>query len=188
MVLELLLAFGVIGRDAHLSREMARAACAEAAAVWQPYGVVLTCELASELHAPAAHGRPTIVIESGARAIRRGGDEPLGAIDFDDCGAPGPTLAVFFDAIVRLVSETPVADVRFSAWPIAARERFLSRALGRVIAHEIGHYLLGPRHSSGLMRRAFSAADLVDRSSARFRLSALDVQRLPRTDAAAAQH
>ena len=97
-------------------------------------------------------------------------------------------LAVFFDAIVRLVSETPVADVRFSAWPIAARERFLSRALGRVIAHEIGHYLLGPRHSSGLMRRAFSAADLVDRSSARFRLSALDVQRLPRADAAAAQH
>jgi hypothetical protein len=48
----------------------------------------------------------------------------------------------------------------------------LGLALGRVIAHEIGHHLLGIEHAArGLMRAVFDARTLVDpRASPNFAL------------------
>lgn len=47
--------------------------------------------------------------------------------------------------------------------PTARVEHTLGLALGRVIAHEIGHHLLGIEHASrGLMRPVFDARTLVD--------------------------
>ena len=52
----------------------------------------------------------------------------------------------------------------------------LGRGLGRVVAHEIGHWLMGRGHTKqGLMRRAFGVDDLV----------ASNVPPLPRTWTAA---
>jgi len=44
--------------------------------------------------------------------------------------------------------------------PIAEREMLLARAMGRALAHEIGHYLFGSKtHSArGLMQATHSAA------------------------------
>jgi hypothetical protein len=52
----------------------------------------------------------------------------------------------------------------FTSMPPAVTETFLIRALGRVLAHEIGHYLLGTgEHSArGLMRAKFRPKDLLD--------------------------
>jgi hypothetical protein len=47
--------------------------------------------------------------------------------------------------------------------PAIRAEHALGLALGRVIAHEIGHYLLGIEHAPrGLMRAVFDARTLVD--------------------------
>ena len=55
----------------------------------------------------------------------------------------------------------------------------LGCVLGRAIAHEIGHGLLGPAHSrSGLMQPAFKPSHLVDRQSARFQLTSEDAANL----------
>jgi hypothetical protein len=56
----------------------------------------------------------------------------------------------------------------------------LSRALGRVLAHEIGHVLLGPPYhdDEGLMRPAFRPNELADPDRAPFRLTCAAVNRL----------
>ena len=61
----------------------------------------------------------------------------------------------------------------------ALRQQFI-RILGRVVAHETGHYVLrSPGHApSGLMRAVQTAAELGEMPTMRYRLSANDVRRL----------
>src|SRR5262249_19924401 len=65
------------------------------------------------------------------------------------------------------------------AAPGLLRERAIGRAVGRVLAHELGHYLLRSRwHArSGLMRAAHNTADLVGPERAMFALSGDDAAR-----------
>ncbi len=55
-------------------------------------------------------------------------------------------------------------DHAFATLPPALADTFLGRALGRTLAHEIGHYLLGTGdHSAhGLMRAQFTPQDLLE--------------------------
>ena len=64
--------------------------------------------------------------------------------------------------------------------PATRAEYALGLALGRVIAHEIGHYFLGNEHArSGLMRAVFDARTLVDpRASVEFALDDAGRKRL----------
>jgi hypothetical protein len=58
-------------------------------------------------------------------------------------------------------------------------QRALGYVLGRAVAHELGHALLGTRHSEdGLMVAAFDPRAIADGRSDRFRLSATDAARL----------
>jgi hypothetical protein len=171
MALDILLAFVMATHDPVASPRLIDAACAEAAAIWRPYGVQLRCT-DSPATAPSAL---TVVVTNRERPAE---NEPLGSTGFDENGAPGRTLTVFLDAVIRLVSASLFRDVRCDLWPRNARDAFLARGLGRVIAHEIGHYLLGPGHTKGLMRRSFEGNELIDVSSVRFQLSAPDSRRL----------
>jgi hypothetical protein len=60
------------------------------------------------------------------------------------------------------------------------RDQVFGRVLGRVLAHEIGHYVLrSPRHAvDGLMRSVQLADDLVAPSRHRFALTAPDRAKL----------
>jgi hypothetical protein len=60
------------------------------------------------------------------------------------------------------------------------RDSELARALGRVLAHEIGHVLLGPPYhdTTGLMRASFRPDDLGAPDPAPFRLTCTGVNRL----------
>jgi hypothetical protein len=65
------------------------------------------------------------------------------------------------------------------AWADMRRDVALGTVLGRTIAHEIGHFLLGPAHSkSGLMRASFRAAEIADPRSGAFNLTRVDLARL----------
>jgi hypothetical protein len=57
-----------------------------------------------------------------------------------------------------------IPDVPFTGSPNLLSDQFLSRALGRALAHEIGHYLLGTsRHTArGLMRAHFLPRELLE--------------------------
>jgi hypothetical protein len=56
------------------------------------------------------------------------------------------------------------AEHALTSLPPALADTFVARALGRALAHEIGHYLLGTREhtSHGLMRPRFAPNDLLE--------------------------
>jgi len=65
------------------------------------------------------------------------------------------------------------------AMPPGLRYLALGNVLGRAIAHEIGHALLGPAHRPhGVMRAVFDPKELVNPRSGRFGLDPMDAARL----------
>jgi hypothetical protein len=85
-------------------------------------------------------------------------------------------IRVSFDATEQVLA---LRTTRIS-FGRSEHERELARALGRVLAHEIGHVLLAvPNHDgAGLMRAAFRPNELAATEGAPFRLSCDGVGRL----------
>jgi len=79
------------------------------------------------------------------------------------------SIQVSFGATERLLTDGTTEGA--SAWAISDRD--LARALGRVLAHEIGHVLLAaPNHDrDGLMRANFRPRDLLYPNPVPFRLA-----------------
>ena len=147
-------------------------AVAEAAAIWAPYGVVI--DLAEHCHGSAPNEVVLRVdVVTARRATRVGLRPPLGAIVFDGGGEPSPAITVFLADIDQFLSTAHVLGFDHDLWPALLRDRALGRVAGRVIAHEIGHYLLQTRQhdASGLMRAMHSADDFVAPVRAGFALS-----------------
>jgi hypothetical protein len=149
-------------------------AVAEAAEVWAPYGVVVD----GALPCGPASGDSTIIavipVATPRSVVTHGWTGPLGAITFATDGAPAPAITVFLTDIERLVLGAHVLGLSEWQWPATLRDQLIGRALGRVLAHEIGHYLLRSKgHAAeGLMRPQQLYDDLISPSRQRFRLSA----------------
>ena len=162
-----------------LPPSVAAAAVHEAAAIWSRYRVVVdrTMPCASTpgeaivLTVQTGHSQTTSTLNTPS---------VLGAIVFAEDGTPDAILTVFFDLLLRSVGLARLGEVGEDRWPPELRQRVVGRALGRVIAHEIGHYLLGSRgHSShGLMRAVQPFHELFGQSGAGFLLSPADERRL----------
>ena len=157
-----------------------RAAAAEAAALWARYGVaidVAPCDSASDegvviILVPVATPR--------ARAIVAGWRGPLAAISFDADGAPQPRIQLFLTDFLAFVASARMFGQPEPQWPRSLREKLVGRVLGRVLAHEIGHFVLRmPRHTAaGLMRSLQFADELVAPSRRGFALTGIDSSRL----------
>ena len=96
------------------------------------------------------------------RPQRSGTHAALAWIWFDTPTQPGHEIHVSVNAARRLVAGVRIGGRSLSAWP-AMRETLLGRALGRSVAHEVGHFLLAsPQHAGeGLMRPIFLPDDLL---------------------------
>jgi hypothetical protein len=155
-------------------------AVAEAAEVWAPYDVII--DAAGPCRPAGGDGAilAIIPVATPRSAVMRGWTGPLGAIVFAPDGAPAPAITVFLSDIERLVTRAHVLGLSEWQWPASLREQLIGRALGRVLAHEIGHYLLRSKaHAAdGLMRPQQLADDLISPSRHRFRLTAADAARL----------
>jgi hypothetical protein len=160
---------------------VATAAVREAAAIWSEYRVVVDFAL------PCASEPDEAIVLT----IQRGDAQApgtanakvaLGTIAFAEDGTPYSFVTVFFDRLLRSIRNERLGDVAEERWPPELRERVIGRALGRVIAHEIGHYLLGTRthSSSGLMRSVQPFAELFAMAQTGFLLSRGDELRLAR--------
>jgi len=152
-----------------LPPDVARRAVAEAAAVWQPYGLHIVVLEGAE---PIAPGDVVLRVVFVRRPPARLPSAALGAIDFDRDGAPGHVITVFVDRVLDLLAHARVMDRPVSDWPPSLRNAVVGRALGRVLAHEIGHFVLRTRgHAeSGLMQAAQTSGDLAEPGRQRFRL------------------
>lgn len=136
----------------------------QVSALWERYGV----RLFWQDHLPQDHewADTVLVVRVSDESIARQGAR-----------AAHPTTlgAVMFipeqDRFLHTVFVSPQALRRVLArggrlTEPALRERIIGQALGRVIAHEIGHILLDmPEHTpTGLMKPRFDAADLMEPS------------------------
>src|SRR5262245_36878092 len=143
-------------------REMER----ETERIWRPLGVELDwVEFPS---AGAARPVPDLVVlfEEHPKPLVDGLDPQnlvLGRthLPASPCAAG---VAHLWVAHVRRQSETLyVNGLPLVSVPDRFGYMLLARALGRTLAHEIGHYLLGAAHSrQGLMRAQFTPRELID--------------------------
>ena len=134
------------------------ATIAEADAIWRRHGVTVMLAGAGDF-APDDI-RLDAHLRTGRRASRdrsRGSDRS-GSTRRECPGTRWPSIS----RRSRRASSTPAVGGRaFAEWPPALAAQMTGRALGRVLAHEIGHYLLAsPAHArNGLMQAAFNGRD-----------------------------
>lgn len=133
---------------------------AEADAIWHNTGLTFTW---SREPAPIDRaGRPSttlrVVIDRNTRAPNDGG-LPLGWIVFEDGRPREPEIFLSYGNAERLLAASRGVVGVARSMPLRERDTLLGRALGRALAHEMGHYLLASKaHSSrGLMQARRSA-------------------------------
>lgn len=140
----------------------------EVDAIWKPAGlsIVWNREPVTE---PSLH--VTVGPARGAASSRES-VEPIGWILFED-NRPQPNVYVSLANAADLLEHSGGVVGHSSGMPIVERETYLSRAMGRALAHEIGHYLLASRDHThaGLMKATRSAAEFFSTDRVRFQLS-----------------
>lgn len=143
----------------------------EAAAIWRAYGVEL---LFTDEGTPAALSID-VMVENGPRRRKRDDvPEVLGRTEVAPAPAPPAPVRISFDAIEALLE-------RQHGVTQLLHDYMVSVALGRVMAHEIGHILLGTpayHDADGLMRTTFFPDDLARPERSRFRLTDRSIARL----------
>jgi hypothetical protein len=147
----------------------------EAEQIWRPYGVritwpdsrcqaetfPLTVALGWQMERPAVPDGPMV----------------LGRAFVEPNHPPMRPIRVSFQATEQMLALRPHA---WTSIPGRVYERELARALGRVLAHEIGHVLLAFRahEPTGLMREIFTPDQLARPDRSPFALTANSMGRL----------
>jgi hypothetical protein len=141
-------------------------AAREASAIWAGAGISLTWAH----NGPGRPMRPEDILVMVRdrlaghphERLRAGRRRTLGRIIRVSEDRPGRVIEVALPAIVEAIQGESLFNERIATLPAVVRDRILGRAVGRVAAHEIGHWLFGRGHApSGLMRASIARRDLV---------------------------
>lgn len=156
-------AAGVVPRTLDDARE-------EVARIWTTAGLRLTWTVPSMGFEITDAGTVVVVVRrtlsrhSGARSdgSRSVTDAALGWVLFDGDDNRG-IVEVSIEAITAIVMEGDLGSNSVLTLPRHTQNHLLGRGLGRVIAHEIGHWCMGRAHMpNGLMKTSLNARDLID--------------------------
>lgn len=142
----------------------------EAAEIWRDYGVEILWNHGAE---STVH-LDVIVASARTEYAPSNSFSVLGRTELDRVGDVAGPIRVNYEAIEELLELRPTSS------PLI-HEREAGRALGRVLAHEIGHALLGVptfHDSHGLMRAAIPVEELVSPERRFLQLSNASVDRL----------
>ncbi len=157
--------------DRHISSSVTKSiARQEAVEIWRDYGVEILWDhtVDSTVHLDV------IVASARTEYAPSNSFSVLGRTELNSVGSVVGPIRVNYEAIEELL------ELRGTSSPLL-HEREVGRALGRVLAHEIGHALLGvptfhdPR---GLMRAAIPVEELVSPERRFLQLSSASVNRL----------
>ena len=142
----------------------------EAGEIWRAAGVDIVWQRSTGTVAAKPSVRITIGNWAGA-GMREDKSMPLGWIVFTD-GEPEHEIYVSYTNAALLLDASRGNISPSNQMPRAERETLLARALGRAMAHELGHFLLGSSaHSAhGLMRAKRTATDFFSPDRSRFDL------------------
>ncbi|HUE86488.1 MAG TPA: hypothetical protein VMO26_10460 [Vicinamibacterales bacterium] len=160
-----------------MTRTVQNGMCGELTRIWARYAIRITCGLSTAIDAPDASLRVYVFDEhlSLGSAGRR--EHAIAAIVFSG-SQPTPVVLASMRAASDLARNAP--EVR--AGSPGLRESLTSLVLGRVLAHEVGHFLFeSPDHvGEGLMRPQFDRWDAVTSRRERLDIEPALVARLAR--------
>ena len=156
----------------------------EADAVWRASGLTFVwnrhaggVSISTAPLGPRACGALEVVIghERGAGGnMARDDRMALGWIVFEEPGVPGHEIYVSYEnAVAYMTGARGVVGV-IEQMTIMEREIKLARAMGRALAHELGHYLLASKvHTpGGLMQAVHTASDFFGNQRTAFAVDA----------------
>ena len=157
----------------------------EADAIWAAAGLQLVWLEPPAVIEPAAGRivvvivRPVLVRSPVSVAASRSARPALGWVPITPDGHPGNLVELCFETIASTVRRASVVSGRVGDLPAVGQRPLLGRAIRRVMAHELGHWLGGRGHAAtGLMKEALRAGELVD----------IEAPALPRAAIAALAH
>jgi hypothetical protein len=130
---------------------------------------------------PSPYRTPMLRVEIGHE--RRAGGEyrlPLGWIVFDDPKTPEQEIYLSYENALVLLDNSAGIVGPTKLMPQLQRETMLARAMGRALAHEIGHYLLASKvHTAkGLMMAVHTASEFFGIERVYFKLAPIEQQRM----------
>ena len=156
--------------EAGAAQETLDAAEAEAATIWVNGGLRVVWNL-PPVPLDLQGGQTVVVVVRRALsppATRDGADlrtcshPSLGQIRFGVDRRPANLIEVSFRELMSLVMSGTYMDRPISELPTYVQRHVVGLGLGRVVAHEIGHWLMGSGHTEqGLMRPRFNVIHLV---------------------------
>jgi hypothetical protein len=149
----------------------------ETEAIWRPYGIQLEWVAVDTLETRATGVSVDATVErpyAHAGGIERASTLGRTFVGPDTWG--WRPIRVSFDAVTKVLAD----GTRGASGTGRVPELYLSRALGRVLAHEIGHVLINAAEHdrTGLMRASFSADQLALSDRSPFRVTCATVDRL----------
>jgi hypothetical protein len=105
---------------------------------------------------------------------------PLGWIVFDNPATPEQEIYLSYEAAVALMDASTGVLGSTKSMPVLKRDMFLARAMGRALAHELGHYLTASKAHApqGLMRALLPAFELFGIERKRLMLAPADRERI----------
>ncbi len=114
-----------------------------------------------------------VFVEADANETCDGRRLAMASILFVD-GEPTTHITVHAGHVARRLADMRFDDRPFAERPRLIRELVLGRVLGRAVAHEVGHFLLGSREHapSGLMRASQRIEHLMEPAHSMIRVAA----------------
>ena len=153
-----------ISSTADVSPTLVQRVVREATTIWQPAGVSLVWQR------EVSDGAASIDVMIGPeRGTTPGPNTPLGWIEFNS-GRPQRRLYLSYTNAMALLESVDGGSARM---PLLKRDTYIGRALGRALAHEIGHYLLATtaHAGAGLMKANFTAVEFFSAEAPHFTIS-----------------
>ena len=131
--------------------------------IWSDAGVVVTSGRYGEPPRGSDRGHDFAANPADAPPVEDGAERTLAWVTPGAAGRSAPLLFVSLPAVTETVLSTEAFDMPVKRLTHALRDRLIAQAIGRVAAHELGHYLLqhAGHHERGLMRREVLAVELV---------------------------
>jgi hypothetical protein len=168
------------GRDP--SPVIVRAMQNEAGLIWQQHGVQIQWPASlGDVECPSVGGSFDVLVEYQPSLVRRTSALPvLGRTHLAPARIDRVGIYVDYDETQSHIESVPQWRLLTLAGHPDVGPADIGRALGRVLAHEIGHVVLGVsgHQPFGLMRRSFAAGDLVTSQRWAYTLSKKEVERL----------
>jgi hypothetical protein len=161
--------------------DVIRQSVQQAAAIWRPHRVMIAVEGdLTSCPAEATVESVTVVMSDVSEISAKLQLPRLGEIQFAGDGLPDPEIVIAAEYLQKEVEKATWSGRSLADRPLILRQRAAARAIGRVLAHELGHYLLRmPQHGrTGLMRPVYSIPALLEPATRKYSLAPADAARL----------